>query len=209
MTTASPPTPVLPRHRAIVAVDIEGSTTRTNKARALLRNAMYDLLEEALLQSGIKEQHRDMIDRGDGAFILIHPVDDAPKTVLLTMVIPTLAELLARHEPERPDHRFRLRAAVHAGEVHYDNRGWYGEDLDVTARLLDAPQLKRKLRQTRARLIVVVSQHIYRSVVLHGYDGIDDTSYEQIVQVQIGRRRQRGWVQIPGATGYHGQDLTA
>ncbi|SMC61660.1 nucleotidyl cyclase domain-containing protein [Kibdelosporangium aridum] len=205
--SSSPPTPVQPRHRAIVAVDIEGSTTRTNKARASLRNAMYELLEEALLISGIKEHHRDVIDRGDGAFILIHPVDDAPKTVLLTTVIPTLAELLAQYEPERPDHRFRLRAAVHAGEVHYDNRGWYGEDLDVTARLLDAPELKRRLKQTKARLILVVSHDIYRSVVRHGYDGIDDASYQQVVQVQIGRRRQRGWVQIPGVSGYTG--LTA
>jgi class 3 adenylate cyclase len=196
---STPPTPVLPRHRAIVAVDIEGSTRRTNTARAQLRNAMYDLLEEALLLSGIAEQHRELIDRGDGAFVLIHPVDQAPKTALLTMVIPTLSELLAQHEIHRPGHGFRLRAAVHAGEVHHDNRGWYGEDLDITARLLDAPELKRKFKLTQAPLILVVSQDIYRSVIRHGYDGIDDTTFEQTVQVQIGGQRQRGWVQIPGA----------
>jgi hypothetical protein len=194
-----PPTPVLPRHRTIVAVDIEGSTRRTNTARAQLRNAMYDLIEETLLLSGIGEQHRDFIDRGDGAFVLIHPVDQAPKTVLLTMVIPILSDLLTRHEIDRPQYRFRLRVAVHAGEVHYDNRGWYGEDLDITARLLDAPELKRRFKLTLAPLILVVSQDIYRSVVRHGYDGIDDTTFEQVVQVQIGGQRQRGWVQIPGA----------
>jgi hypothetical protein len=195
----STPTPVLPRHRAIVAVDIEGSTTRTNTARAQLRNAMYDLIEESLLLSGIGEQHRDFVDRGDGAFVLIHPVDQAPKTVLLTMVIPTLSELLAQHEIDRPGHGFRLRVAVHAGEVHHDNRGWYGEDLDITARLLDAPELKRKFKLTQAPLILVVSQHIYRSVVRHGYDGIDDTTFEQTVHVQVGGQRQRGWVQLPNA----------
>jgi class 3 adenylate cyclase len=186
----SPPAPVLPRHRAIVAVDIEGSTRRTNRARALMRNAMYDLLEEALLLSGIGERHRDLVDRGDGAFVLVHPVDEAPKTVLLTMVIPTLSELLTQYETARPEHGFRLRVAMHAGEVHFDNRGWYGEDLDITA---------RKLRQTSAPLVLVVSQDIYRSVIRHGYDGIDDSTFEQTVQVQIGGQRQRGWVQIPGA----------
>jgi hypothetical protein len=167
--------------------------------RAFLRNVMYDLIEETLLLSGIGERHRDFIDRGDGAFVLIHPVDQAPKTVLLTMVIPTLTELLLQHEIDRPEYRFRLRVAVHAGEVHYDNRGWYGEDLDITARLLDAPELKRRLKQTRAPLVLVVSQDIYRSVIRHGYDGIDDTTFEQTVQVQIGGQRQRGWVQVPGA----------
>ncbi|MET0237741.1 MAG: hypothetical protein ABW224_24095 [Kibdelosporangium sp.] len=198
MTTPPTAAPVLPRHRTIVAVDIEGSTSRTNPARALLRNAMYTLVEEALLLSGIGEEHRDLVDRGDGAFVLIHPVDQAPKTVLLTIFIPTLSELLTQYAGDRPKQAFRLRAAVHAGEVHYDNRGWYGEDLDITARLLDAPELKRRLKQTQAPLVLVVSQDFHRSVIRHGYEGIDDTMFEQTVQVQIGGQRQRGWVQVPG-----------
>ncbi|MBP2325699.1 class 3 adenylate cyclase [Kibdelosporangium banguiense] len=158
---------------------------------------MYDLIDRTLLLSGIEERHRDLVDRGDGVFVLIHPVDHAPKTVLLTMVIPTLNELLTKHGIDRPQIRFRLRVAVHAGEVHYDNRGWYGEDLDITARLLDAPELKRRFKLTLAPLILVVSQDIYRSVVRHGYDGIDGTTFEQAVHVQIGRQRLRGWVQRP------------
>ena len=31
----------------------------------------------------------------------------------------------------------RLRAVVHAGEIHDDGRGFYGEDLDVAFRLLE------------------------------------------------------------------------
>jgi class 3 adenylate cyclase len=204
--------PVLPHHRAIVAVDIEGSTTRTNPARAQLRHVLYDLLEEALRASGIDEQHRDpFIDRGDGALVLIHPVDQAPKTVLLTTVIPTLSELLAQHDALRPDHRFRLRAAVHAGEVHYDSRGCYGEDVDITFRLLNAPELKRALRRTLAPLVLVVSQDIHRSVIRHGYDGIDDRAFEPLVHVQMAGQRLRGWVHVPDPKGFsvNGQDLTA
>lgn len=206
----STPLPVLPLHRAIVAVDIEGSTSRTNRARAQMRTAMYDLLEEALLLSGIQEPHRDLIDRGDGVLVLVQPLDHLPKTVLLTMFIPTLTELLVQHGASRPDQRFRLRAAVHAGEVHYDNRGWYGEDLDITVRLLDAPEVKRTLRQVQAPLVLVVSQEIYRSVVRHGYDGIDHDTFQRIVQVQIAGQRLRGWVQVPGAPdAAGGHDMTA
>jgi len=190
--------PVLPYHRAIVAVDIEGSTTRTNPVRAHLRGVLYDLLEEALLEAGITEEHRDpLIDRGDGILVLIHPVTQAPKTVLLSRVIPKLTGLLAQHAAEHPDFQFRLRAAVHAGDVHYDTRGCYGEDIDITYRLLNSPTLKKTLKQTSEPLVLVVSQEIHRSVIRHGYDGIDVHAFDPRVHVQIAGQRLRGWVQIP------------
>ncbi|MDT7727756.1 MAG: hypothetical protein QOI21_4332 [Actinomycetota bacterium] len=191
--------PVLPYHRAIVAVDIEGSTTRTNPVRAQLRRVLYELLEEALLEAGITDEHRDpLIDRGDGILVLIHPVTQAPKTVLLSRVIPKLTGLLAQHAAEHPDHQFRLRAAVHAGDVHYDTRGCYGEDIDITFRLLNSPTLKKTLKQTSEPLVLVVSQEIHRSVIRHGYDGIDVRAFDPRVHVQIAGQRVRGWIQIPG-----------
>jgi hypothetical protein len=70
----------LPCHRAIVAVDIEASTTRNNSTKAALRNAMYDLVEEALHVGGISRRHRDrFIDRGDGILILVHPAAERPR----------------------------------------------------------------------------------------------------------------------------------
>src|SRR4051794_15240042 len=57
-----------PVYRTIVAVDIEGSTARTDVAKARLRAVLYDLLEAALYACGIAEKHRDpLVDRGDGA----------------------------------------------------------------------------------------------------------------------------------------------
>jgi hypothetical protein len=192
------PLVILPRHRAIVAVDIEGSTTRTNPARAQFRQVLYGLLEAALVESGITEQHRDpLIDRGDGILVLLHPVDEASKTVLLSRVIPTLSRLLANHADLHPEDRIRLRAAVHAGDVHYDSMGCYGEDIDITFRLLNSPGLKRTLRRTTKLMVLVVSQDIHRSVIRHGYDGIDEGAYLPLVHVQIAGHRLRGWVQIP------------
>lgn len=190
--------PVLPLYRAIVAVDIEGSTTRNNTAKARLRHVMYDVLEEALQVSGIAEPHHDpLVDRGDGILVLIHPVDQVPKTLLLNKFIPTLSELLADHGDHRPDHKFRLRAAMHAGGVHFDTRGPFGEAIDITCRLLDAPAVKTKLSQTDAPLVLVVSDDIYQNVIKHGYDGIDDRAFEQLVHVEINGQPHRGWVHVP------------
>ena len=40
-----PPVSDGPVHRSIVAVDVEGSTKRTNPAKGKVRRIMYDLLE--------------------------------------------------------------------------------------------------------------------------------------------------------------------
>jgi hypothetical protein len=197
-----------PRYRIILALDIEGSTTRTNSAKAWLRTVMYELLEAALQEAGIAERHRDgLVDRGDGVLALIHPVDDVPKTALLNSVLPTLARLLREHNSANPDRQFRLRAVVHAGEVHYDPRGCFGEALDIAFRLLDAPAVKHRLARTTAPIVLVVSADIYRCVVRHGYDGIDDHGFEPIVSVTVGRARHRGWVQVPEAARYPTVDL--
>jgi class 3 adenylate cyclase len=194
---AESPSP--PRYRTILALDIEGSTARTNSAKAWLRTVMYELLEAALHEAGIAERHRDrLVDRGDGVLVLIHPVDDVPKTALLNSVVPALTRLLREHDSANPDRRFRLRAVVHAGEVHYDQRGCFGEALDIAFRLLDAPAVKHRLERTTAPIVLVVSDDIYRCVVRHGYDGIDDHGFEPIVNVTVADTRHRGWVQVPG-----------
>lgn len=181
-------------YRTIVAVDIEGSTARTDAAKARLRAVMYDLLETALHACGIAEKHRDpMVDRGDGAFILVRAVDHAPKTLLLTGFIPILNDLLAAHNANCRD-QIRLRAAVHAGEVNYDRRGCFGEAIDLTFRLLDAPAAKTALRDAAEPLILVVSDPLYQSVVRHGYHGLDERRFARLVQVEIGDQAHHGWV---------------
>ncbi|MFB9687628.1 hypothetical protein [Amycolatopsis plumensis] len=205
----STPAHHVPLHRVMVAVDIAGSTTRTNPARARLRTVLFELLDEAFLAGGITKKFRDgFVDRGDGALCLVRPVDQAPKPVLLTTVVPTLAELLDKHAESHPELAFRLRVAVHAGEVHYDSRGPYGEDVDIVCRFVDARELRRQLSVTTAPLVLVISPEMHRSVVRHGYPGIDHTAYSQAVPIKVGTQRLRGWLHTPEGAGGQ-EDMTA
>jgi hypothetical protein len=203
--TMNPPSHIgLPRHRSIVAVDIERSTGRTNPVKAELRRTVYELFNAALRSAGIQERHRDrFIDRGDGILTLIHPVDQAPKVLLLTRVIPALHRLIADRNDSlprtsQPQRQLRLRAVVHAGEVHYDTNGCFGEALDLAFRLLDAARVKKALQAASSPLALVVSEDIHRSVIRHGYDGIDRRAFRPLVRVQIAGHRHTGWIQIPG-----------
>lgn len=191
--------PKLPRYRAILAVDIEKSTARNNGAKVRLRRAMYELVEKSFVIGGIAKDYRDsFVDRGDGLLSLIHPVDQIPKTLLLNPVVPAMSVLLARHNARDPDNAFRIRVVVHAGEVHYDTNAPFGESLDTACRLLDAPDVKLTLRDTSAPLVLVVSDHIYRTVVWQGYEGIDHRRYEPFVHVRGRGAPHVGWLHVPG-----------
>jgi hypothetical protein len=187
-----------PRQRTFVACDVEGSTRRTNTAKAALRADMYDLLEAALLECKITEDLREpFVDSGDGLLTMVRPVDGVPKTLLLRTFVPVLSAILAEHAVVHPERRFRLRLVIHAGEVHFDRRGIFGEDVDITFRLLNSPELKQRLYRTGAPLVLAVSDHIHRSVVKHGYDGIDASTFEPAILLELGEHRHTGWIQVP------------
>lgn len=196
MNTASsiPMRTVLPVQRTIIAIDVVGSTKRNNVQIGRLRADMYDLFEQALDHSGITADLRDQfIDRGDGVMVFVHPADEIPKPLLVNRFVPTLRQLLLAHDEDR---QFRLRVSMHAGDVHMDRRGQYGEDLDLVNRLLDAPEFKAWFARTSEPLALVVSERIYRSVIWHGYEGIDAAAFKELVQVQVGATIHSGWIHV-------------
>jgi hypothetical protein len=113
---------------------------RPDTVKAELRRTLYDLFDQALRSAGIHRRHRDRFtDRGDGLLALIHPVDQASKPVVLNRAIPALGRLLAGHSASlastgRQHGQLRVRVVVHAGEIHYDNNGCFGEALGIAFR---------------------------------------------------------------------------
>jgi hypothetical protein len=140
-------------YRTIVALDIEGSTSRADPVKAELRVMLYELFEAALRSAGIDAQDRDEFsDLGDGLLALIH--SGSP----VSRAMPQLERLLRSYNVgARPERRLRVRAVVHAGQVNYDGHGCYGQALDTAFRLLDAPEAKRALRDAPGPLILVTS----------------------------------------------------
>ena len=204
MATAFPSTTRFagPMYRSIVAVDLEGSTMRTDPVKGVLRRTIYDLLGRALAGAAITDDHLEQItDRGDGALLLIRPHDDVPKTVLLEGLVPQLAALLAEYNAgiQQPALRIRLRVVVHAGEVYADSKGFYGESIDIAIRLLDSASVKKALKAATAPLVVVVSDEIHASIVSHGY--VDTDEYQPLVRVRVATRQHRGWVHVPDHAG--------
>jgi hypothetical protein len=198
----------LAHHRAIIALDIERSTSRDDMAKAELRGKIYEFLDASLRAAGIEPPHRDeFFDLGDGILALIHPVKEAPKLLLVTHVIPFLNDLLIDYNAaipgsRKPKYQLRVRVVVHGGEVHYDAHGCFGEALDIAFRLLNARKVKKTFCSAPGPLVMVASDDFYWSVIRHGCDGPGRRDFQPLVRVRVADRRHSGWVQLPDVTSY-------
>ena len=191
------------RRRIIVALDIEGSTSRPDPAKAGLRTMIYELFDAALRSAGITAQRRDRFaDRGDGLLALFDPADEA---LLLSFVLPAFSRLLAGYNASLPDpgdrdRRLRVRAVVHCGNVHDDDNGCFGEALDIAFRLLDAPSLKEALKMAHGAMLLVVSSDIH-DLPSSCSSGIAGRTALCPVTVQVAGDDHRSWIHVPAEAG--------
>jgi Ca-activated chloride channel homolog len=186
-----------PQHRTILITDIEGSNRpdRDDRDRRHLRDALYRLLDEALRAAGVRRRRTSTHDLGDGCLILLRP--EVPKALVLRAVSLELPRRLRAHNRQAAGRlRIRLRVAVHAGEVDWDENGPLGGDLSDGFRLLDSAVLRERLRAADAPMVLVVSRTIYHSVVQRGHGGCDPASFARVM-VHEKELDEEAWVHVP------------
>lgn len=187
------------RRRVIVALDIEGSTSRPDPVKAELRTLIYELFDAALRSAGITAQRRDRFaDRGDGLLALIDPSDQA---MLLSLALPAFSRMLVGYNASLPDPgdrdlRLRVRAVVRCGNVDDDDNGCFGESLDIAFRLLDASSVKEALKRARRAVLLVVSSHI-DDLPSSRSSGLAGHTAPWPVNVRVAGSDHQGWIHLP------------
>ena len=190
-------------HRTIVAVDVEGfgSRQRTNRNQLAIRDVMYRSIQEAFLHAGIPLTDRDHEDRGDGMLILIGP--EVPKSLFVESLPCALAGALRVHNSAHPElERIRLRMAMHAGEVNFDEHGVTAAAVNLTFRLLESQPVKEALAGSTGVLAVITSSWFFEEVVQHSAVG---AAYRP-VPVAVKETATTGWICLPD---YATPDVTA
>jgi hypothetical protein len=182
-------------HRTIVAVDVEGfgDRHRTNRNQLAVRDGLYRAMQEAFRRAGIPWADHDHEDRGDGMFILVGP--DVPKSLFVESLPSALVAALRGHNDVHPDtERIRLRMALHAGEVHYDQHGATAASINMTFRLLEAAPIKQALAGCPGVLAVITSSWFFEEVVRHS--AVDVASYRP-APVTVKETSTTGWICLP------------
>ena len=183
---------------ALFAVDIVGFTEphRDDDIRLYLHEELYRLLEKAFDGSGIPWAACFHEDRGDGALIVVPP-SIAP-TGIIDPLPGRLRSLIRRHNHVSDEAAgIQVRAAAHIGLVDHDGHGFVSSDINLLFRMLDARPLKRALKGSGAELALIISDHVYRSVVCRYPSKVGPGAF-QPVRFQVKNIRARAWTYIPG-----------
>jgi tetratricopeptide (TPR) repeat protein len=191
-------------HRTIVVVDIEGfgDQRRTNPHQVAVRDGLYRAMREAFGQARIPWDDCDYEDRGDGMFVLVPA--GVPKALLVDSLPSALVIALHAHNVAHPGpERIRLRMALHAGEVCYDQHGVTGAAVNLAFRLLDAEALKAALANSPGVLGVIASSWFFDEVVRHS----GAAAGYRPVGVSVKETRTTGWICLPDHTGASGDEM--
>jgi tetratricopeptide (TPR) repeat protein len=182
-------------HRTILVVDVEGfgDKRRTNPDRLSVRDGMYRAVQQAFAKAGVSWADCYHESCGDGVFVLIPA--DVPKGVFVESMPRELAEALREHNAaHRAPEQIRLRMALHAGEVYYDEHGVTAESINLAFRLLDARPLKDALADSPGSLAMIVSPWFFDEVVRHS---AGDAATYRPVQVSVKETSAVGWISRP------------
>lgn len=183
-------------HRTIVVVDVEGfgAWQRTNRHQLMVRRGLYDCLRKSLDSAGIPWEACEAEDRGDGVFILAPP--EVPKCLFVESLPRQLADALNEHnELHSSEARIKLRMAVHAGEINYDDHGVTAASVNLAFRLADSPALKSALAGSRGILALITSDWFFDEVVRHSVAANPDT-YRR-VNVSVKETATSAWIALP------------
>jgi len=185
-----------PVHRTIVVFDVEGfgDYRRTNRHQVAVREGLYRSVGEAFEQVGLPWDPGAHEDRGDGIFVLIPP--EVPKSLLVESLPSALvATLNAHNSTHLGEEQIRLRMALNAGEVHYDQFGATGASINRAFRLLDAEPLKVALASSPGVLAIIVSSWFFNEVVRHAKVGVPKSYRPVLVATKEGT--EAGWICLP------------
>ncbi|TDV53598.1 effector-associated domain 2-containing protein [Actinophytocola oryzae] len=174
---------------------------RTRPNRVTLRDGMYEAVEQAFAAAGIPWERCFRQDVGDSILALVPA--EVPKGAFAGRLPTALVAALGAHnEVHPPEERIRLRMALHAGEVTYDDHGVTATAIIHACRLLDAPPLKEALARSSGTLAVIASEWFFTEVIRH-HAAYAPNEYLR-VPVDVKETSCHGWIRLPDHGSAHG-----
>lgn len=184
-----------PRHCAMFAVDIAAFSQCAHDLQFHLRAALYRIIQDACEAGGVPWDGCRHEDRGDG-ILLIAPAEVGVRRLLDALVAEIRTRLRTYNKLASVAAQLRLRMAVHAGYVDFDEHGASGAAVIHLFRMLEAPALKTEFAAQGGDFVLIVSEYLFTEVVQHGPGLIEPTAFRPI-PVEVKETRDRGWIWLP------------
>jgi len=183
---------------SIFVVDVAGfgDPQRSDIDQLAMRRGLYDILQSAFEEAGVPWAGCHREDRGDGAVIVVPPTIGMAR--LADPLLAVLAGKLRQYNRHASDVvKIRLRAALHAGPVVRDANGLAGRAVILAFRILDAPELRKKLADAGADLAFAASEYVYDHVISAGAGQLDPARFERL-ECDVKKSHVVAWVYLAG-----------
>jgi tetratricopeptide (TPR) repeat protein len=184
------------KHHTILVTDVEafGDRRRTNQHQVGVRDGLYRVVQTAFAAAGVGWEDCYSEDRGDAVFVLAPA--DVPKAVFVETLPHAMVSALQRHNSTHVvEQQIRLRVALHAGEVNYDDHGVTSAAVNLAFRLVDAAPFKAALRSSPGLLALISSAWFFDEVVRHSSRA--GPAHYQRVDISEKETSTVGWIALP------------
>lgn len=184
-------------YRLVVCGDVKDSGRLALRAKLRMREALYQVFQDALDAVRIGPEMVDIDDRGDGLLLAFRP--GVPPVLMAGEWLEEIRQgLLERNAWMREP--MRMRVAMHEGPVSHDGRGLVGRAVDLTCRLCDCDPARRILNAADGRDLVLVVSGAFHEAVITQSEGerfVDPGSFRPH-RVHAKETDEIAWFRVPG-----------
>ena len=179
----------------LVAVDAVGYSKGNDQAHLAVQAALPKVLSTAARHAKLDRGTWRLQQQGDGQLaILPH---DQPEPAVVDDFARHLAQALATHNAKTaPDHRLRLRMAIHCGTAVEADNGYAGQGVVAVCRLVDSDPVRDALAELpEADLAVILSHQVFVDTVRGGYVSFAESDFTP-VRVRVKEFSDQAWVTV-------------
>ncbi|MEU5384555.1 hypothetical protein ACFVT9_21520 [Kitasatospora cineracea] len=183
--------------RLLLSVDVMGYGRRDDREHADVQRALLMVLNEAARAVGLDRLDWSRQGAGDSEFAVLP--DQVSEPVVVDDFVTELHAALRYYNHGRlPDFRMRLRLAIHFGAAMEAENGYAGQGVVRVNRLVESDPPHIALEQDgEALLAVIVSDEVYRDVVVQRHTKLTERDFREVV-VDKKETEVRAWLRVPG-----------
>jgi hypothetical protein len=178
-----------------VAVDAKGYSKLATKGQHELQKDLLGVLDAAAADARLDRMEWSLQPQGDGELAVL-PGDQDERLVVDAFVRHLDAQLTALNEDRLPEARLRLRIAVHHGVAISAPNGYSGPAPVHVSRLLSSAALHEALENSRANLVLALSESYYEELVLSRLTSLREEDF-RLSEIDEEKFQGGVWIHVP------------
>lgn len=183
-----------------LAADASGYGRSDDRRQSEIHHDLPRLMSRAAAGAGLDRSQWHIQPKGDEE-LAVYPMDGSEPRLVDDFVRHLVWELGEYNSVRVPALRMRLRLAVDHGPVELAPNGFAGATVVAVSRLLSSEHLYKALRvHEQADLVVLLSDHVYRSTVGSGHTTLTPVDFRE-VSVRVKEYEAAAWLRVPGHEG--------